>query len=583
MKKVFTAACFHVDAKNKCSYNTQTLYGQGIINDVLMFTDHSVRIVTNDLEGFLKYKDNPRVEILYPCLDGLTIEYPPGPYGFAGFNYNLKYLCFQQPFNEEYEAIIYSDSDQKINGWDESLADQSIADFFKNGCDLIAGDADRAFDFHLLNFEANGGKSPHYDTDLFANKFIGYGLNSSNVPSGWRGAMLPSENYLVIKNNQRKVQAFYESWGHLNYRLQKSESFAGAHHDGFEIGIAAQEAGLTICNLRNYTLPFSMEYNGRKYKQNVKVKVCANWTDCQSVTRRLINQFKITYDDISNIDFVEDDSYDLIVFFNHVTEEIKPGSKALLFSNEPDWSGTRQWTVSEYKDADFFVIAQNKEVYDQPEKVAEEPVCMFYGGRGEEDWTYKNIVEDKDYFKSKAISSIVSKFRMERAVMREGAERCLYDKRIKIIQSLIDEGLSGEVIDVYGWECAEGCSELVRKIEGLKDYRFSLCIENSEEDNLITEKFHDAILTDTIPIYYGAPNIKDIYPEEGYILLENLEDVEAVIDTIKWVFGGGSSGDIESLYKKMIPEARKIKERFLKQNNPFRRIKKFIKENMNEL
>jgi len=91
VKKIFVAACFHPDVMNKCIYNTQTLYGQGIINDVLTFTDHSVRIVTNDLEGFLSYENDPRVEILYPCLDGLTLEYKSHKYasGFGGFNYNL--------------------------------------------------------------------------------------------------------------------------------------------------------------------------------------------------------------------------------------------------------------------------------------------------------------------------------------------------------------------------------------------------------------------------------------------------------------------------------------------------------------
>ena len=570
MKKIFVAACFHPDVMNKCIYNTQTLYGQGIINDVLTFTDHSVRIVTNDLEGFLSYENDPRVEILYPCLDGLTLEYKSHKYasGFGGFNYNLKHLCFYKPFDEKYEVVIYSDCDQKLEGWNEEWANESLEACFLNGYDFLAADTNRSLEYSLSNFES-AGDSKNINSDLFANKFIGYQIDSSNLPSSWLSAVFPSENFFVIKNNQKKIQAFYESWSSLNDKLQKSEHFSGAHHDGFEIGISAQEASFKIGEYKHN--PLSFQYNGRKYKKNPKVKVCANWTDCKSVTRRLVRQFKVLHDDISDIDFVQDDSYDYIVFFNYVSEAIKPGSKAILFSNEPDWTGQRQKNINEYKDMKFLVVAQNKEVYDLPEKVSEEPVCMFYGGRGENDWTYTNIVENKNYFKSKAISSIVSN--VNYFLNGEEPENCLYSKRINLIQSLINNELSGNLIDVYGWQCAEGCKELVNKIDGLRDYRFSLCIENSREDNFVTEKFHDAVLTDTIPIYYGPSNIKDIYPEDGYILLENLEDVESCIRTIKRVHENS-----ESLYKAMISETRKIKQKFLTKNNPLSRIKKFIKE-----
>lgn len=57
------------------------------------------------------------------------------------------------------------------------------------------------------------------------------------------------------------------------------------------------------------------------------------------------------------------------------------------------------------------------------------------------------------------------------------------------------------------------------KIELFKDAEFSLVIENSREHNYFTEKLCDCLITKTIPIYYGAPNISDYFDTTGWIIL----------------------------------------------------------------
>ena len=47
------------------------------------------------------------------------------------------------------------------------------------------------------------------------------------------------------------------------------------------------------------------------------------------------------------------------------------------------------------------------------------------------------------------------------------------------------------------------------KEEGLKDYYFSITIENSKSKNYFTEKILDCFACGTIPIYWGCPNIGD--------------------------------------------------------------------------
>ena len=60
------------------------------------------------------------------------------------------------------------------------------------------------------------------------------------------------------------------------------------------------------------------------------------------------------------------------------------------------------------------------------------------------------------------------------------------------------------------------------KYKGLKDYRYSIAIENVSENGYITEKFNDCILSWTIPIYYGAKNIATYFPIDSFIEIDNL-------------------------------------------------------------
>lgn len=58
------------------------------------------------------------------------------------------------------------------------------------------------------------------------------------------------------------------------------------------------------------------------------------------------------------------------------------------------------------------------------------------------------------------------------------------------------------------------------KYQGLKNYRYSLCIENSSYPNYFTEKITDCLLSWCIPIYYGCPNIHKFFPRKSYYWID---------------------------------------------------------------
>jgi len=71
------------------------------------------------------------------------------------------------------------------------------------------------------------------------------------------------------------------------------------------------------------------------------------------------------------------------------------------------------------------------------------------------------------------------------------------------------------------------------KRNGLLKYNYSICIENTQENGYITEKFNDAVLCFALPIYHGAPNINSYYPQESYINLPDITsgfNIDKVLD-----------------------------------------------------
>lgn len=84
----------------------------------------------------------------------------------------------------------------------------------------------------------------------------------------------------------------------------------------------------------------------------------------------------------------------------------------------------------------------------------------------------------------------------------------------------------GDRIDVYG----NGYKFVENKLEALKDYRYTIVIENECRGNWFTEKLNDAIATGTIPIYWGAYNINEYYNKDGIFKVNDIKGIELAIE-----------------------------------------------------
>ena len=95
----------------------------------------------------------------------------------------------------------------------------------------------------------------------------------------------------------------------------------------------------------------------------------------------------------------------------------------------------------------------------------------------------------------------------------------------KLRHVLIDKYAEAYNISLYGGAYLFVAS----KSEALREYRYSIIIENSREAYYITEKLLDAVLSGTIPIYWGAPVAAELFDADGIMCFQDENDIAEVL------------------------------------------------------
>jgi hypothetical protein len=84
-------------------------------------------------------------------------------------------------------------------------------------------------------------------------------------------------------------------------------------------------------------------------------------------------------------------------------------------------------------------------------------------------------------------------------------------------------------IDIFG----SGYNPIDNKITSLKEYKYQIVIENASISGYFTEKIIDCFVTGTIPIYYGDPNIGDIFNINGIITFNDKDELKVILENLK--------------------------------------------------
>jgi len=93
-----------------------------------------------------------------------------------------------------------------------------------------------------------------------------------------------------------------------------------------------------------------------------------------------------------------------------------------------------------------------------------------------------------------------------------------WDVFIKYNKSFHDISIANDIIPIND------------KFETIKNFRFCLCIENTDFEGYITEKIFEAFYANVIPIYKGTNKIFDYVPQNCFINVDSFASPDLLID-----------------------------------------------------
>lgn len=134
--------------------------------------------------------------------------------------------------------------------------------------------------------------------------------------------------------------------------------------------------------------------------------------------------------------------------------------------------------------------------------------------------TYDDAVQELDIKKTKGISIVCSKL----TTLPGHLQRFAFANQLK--------GHFKDRIDFFG----TAFQPIADKWAALRDYKYSIAIENSRLPGYFTEKITECYLANCLPIYYGAPDIDEYFDKESFVVIdvnnmkESIETIEALLD-----------------------------------------------------
>jgi len=252
----------------------------------------------------------------------------------------------------------------------------------------------------------------------------------------------------------------------------------------------------------------------------IKIKIFSDFATPDGNQRRVLSWGKgIKY---RNIEFVGDtNDYTHMIFLNVPNEEINvPPENVLVFLWEPyELLDMNKLHTIKHK-IGCLVVHNTVDWWRNGGKV--KPYISFIG-----PGTLDSLSPQKTHKMSILASSKAS---LPGHQLRHGVIKRILDSTLNIdifgegIQKIFtssDPRIKGTISDAY---------------DAMLDYKYTIVIENSKYDYYVTEKYFNAIVCASVPIYWGARAITSIFGNAPHIELPETTDADIVFAAIEDIY-----------------------------------------------
>ena len=162
------------------------------------------------------------------------------------------------------------------------------------------------------------------------------------------------------------------------------------------------------------------------------------------------------------------------------------------------------WILTNYD----FVSSRVDGIFSCDKELCEKYPKFMYATINASPW-----VLDRQIFKKTKLVSMISS---NKAIVPGHRKRLEFVNKFK------------EKVDLYG----RGFNDISIKEDGLRDYMFSIAVENAVYDTYFTEKLTDCFATGTIPVFYGCKGVTEYFNEDGIIFLDDNFDISSLTEEL---------------------------------------------------
>lgn len=240
----------------------------------------------------------------------------------------------------------------------------------------------------------------------------------------------------------------------------------------------------------------------------IKVRIYSSFCEgshCCQVFEKLLRPLNIDYND--KIEFVNDDSYTHAIILNNAMPILKcPKENVLGLAFEPN---------------NFLGLTQEfiKYVYNN--------VGKYHIGTCENGLLKYPFVEQHSFmWHSQLPINILPKNNKMSIIFSQKSFAPGHKYRIELVKEILKQNLD---IDIYGRGCKFLRNINDKRIKGefkenepYDGYMYSIAIENYSLSGYYSEKYLNCLMYETIPIYWGCPNVEKEYPNHNIFLTGEL-------------------------------------------------------------